>query len=279
MMLGNIAGDKVILQGCALTNSNTRRDPGYVFLRTIDHPEGEVLYFEGGNVSSGLYLKVATVPVSAQGKEYEQAYTVRTLAASTGTEKYSWADFRDIKTVYELEKELESLRSEVGSTDKPRFGFPEMFCGQTLSDDYVFCDGADYPTSQYPKLYAALGTKYNRGYDCDGRVYSDPGTGRFRVPDLRKRFIVGYHPSTTAYNTVGKVGGLENVTLTLNQIPAHTHEYERYERGSKDLQRFSHKSNYDNPDMVKYNTTSAGGGQSHENRPPFYVLALVLRAK
>ncbi len=39
-IIGNLAGDKAILLGCALTGGGTQRNEGYVFLRTKEHPEG-----------------------------------------------------------------------------------------------------------------------------------------------------------------------------------------------------------------------------------------------
>lgn len=48
-ILGNLAGDKAVLWGCTPTGGGTQRAEGYVFLRTKDHPEGEVLYWEGGH--------------------------------------------------------------------------------------------------------------------------------------------------------------------------------------------------------------------------------------
>jgi hypothetical protein len=41
------------------------------------------------------------------------------------------------------------------------------------------------------------------------------------VPDLRSKFLMGRENSTT--NTVGMTGGESSVTLTLNQLPSHTH--------------------------------------------------------
>lgn len=45
--LGNLIGDKLILDGCGLSNNGTQRAPGYVFLRSKDYPDGEVLRWEG----------------------------------------------------------------------------------------------------------------------------------------------------------------------------------------------------------------------------------------
>lgn len=87
-IIGNLAGDKAILLGCALTGGGTQRNEGYVFLRTKEHPEGEVLYWEGGSISGGMYLKQAAIPVQAQGYEYPQAYVERSLAPGVGEENY-----------------------------------------------------------------------------------------------------------------------------------------------------------------------------------------------
>ncbi|MFT4303465.1 MAG: hypothetical protein ACMXYG_02795 [Candidatus Woesearchaeota archaeon] len=43
------------------------------------------------------------------------------------------------------------------------------------------------------------------------------------TPDLRGKFIVGYHPTDTDYNAVGKTGGFKEIALTEEQLPAHSH--------------------------------------------------------
>lgn len=100
---------------------------------------------------------------------------------------------------------------------------------------------------------------------CDGQ------NGR---PNLLDRFIVGAGSSYT----VGLTGGLNTVTLTVGQIPAHTHEYNRITgsnkgttKGGSDDQRYQ-KSGSEDP-----STTSTGGGKPHENRPPYYALAYIIR--
>lgn len=43
-------------------------------------------------------------------------------------------------------------------------------------------------------------------------------------PNLLGRFVVGYDPSNQDYNTIGNMGGEALVTLTLDQIPPHSHK-------------------------------------------------------
>ena len=92
------------------------------------------------------------------------------------------------------------------------------------------------------------------------------------TPDLRDRFIVG----TGSSYSLGNTGGANSVTLTLNQIPAHTHTYERTDVGINVADRPWPASNND-CDMTNQNTSSAGGGQSHENRPPYYALMFIMK--
>lgn len=105
----------------------------------------------------------------------------------------------------------------------------------------------------------------------DGWVLCDGTNG---TPDLRGRFIVGYNPNDTDYNAIGKVGGAKQVTLTIDQMPAHTHSYQA------PLTSGDHpggSSGYDRPNSIESGTTgSRGGNQAHENRPPYYALAYIM---
>ena len=76
-IIGNLAGDKAVLFGCDPMDNGARRAEGYVFLHTREHPEGEVLYWEGGAIGSGMYLKQEVISVQAQGYDYPQAYVRR----------------------------------------------------------------------------------------------------------------------------------------------------------------------------------------------------------
>jgi hypothetical protein len=93
---------------------------------------------------------------------------------------------------------------------------------------------------------------------CDG------GNG---TPDLRNRFVVG---SGGQYAT-GNTGGADTVTLTVAQIPPHTHDY-AHATGARGM----YGGSYWGPGGAQ--TGSTGGGQAHENRPPYYALAWIMKA-
>lgn len=104
-IVGNIAGDKVVLCGCEPTNDGVRRDPGWVFVKTEDFPDGEILHWKGGSTTSGMHIEQEQVSVTANSVEYREAYTIRRLAPGSGKEQFKWEEFTDIKTIKELLRE------------------------------------------------------------------------------------------------------------------------------------------------------------------------------
>lgn len=112
------------------------------------------------------------------------------------------------------------------------------------------------------------------------------------TPDLRDRFIVGagnnYIP--------GDTGGADSVTLTTNQIPSHTHftvanDTSPASSSTSNVTSTSAMSKgtgasslYESYNLVNSGisatlspTSSTGSGNSHENRPPYYALAFIMR--
>lgn len=277
-VLGNIVGNKTILSGCIPTSDGSTRSPGYVFLKTVNFPEGEILYFEGGN-TSGLYLKTDIIPISAQGYDYPQAYTVRSLAAGIGSENYNWNDFSNFKTNTELENHSKSQDAIIATLTPPPLGIVQMWAGDitggAIPANYALCDGAQLLVSQYSELYAVIGRLHTP---------SNVPSGYFKLPDLRSRFIVGYNPTDNDYNTIAKIGGSKVHILTEQEMPSHTHTQNLHPLGSDrwkgggDASFPDGTSNHDA--LIPYGSThSTGGNQAHENRPPYYTLAYIIRTK
>lgn len=280
--LGNIAGDKLILTGCELTNNGTQRAAGYVFVKTKDYPNGEVLRWEGGNISGGMYVKLEDVAVNAQGYEYPKAYTRRTLAAGVGSENFSWADFTKPKTPAELEKQIADLAKDLSDAEAKSVSEPpgivKMWAGKTVPDNYKLCDGQELSRTEYPELYQTLGTAFNNACNANGTRFNTT-SGCFRLPDLRGRFIVGYHELDAEYNEYGNTGGEKKHILSIEEMPAHTHDYTIYCPGTKNLQRYSGSNNKDNPTDESRTSKPAGSGAAHENRPPYYTLAYIMKVR
>lgn len=107
-----------------------------------------------------------------------------------------------------------------------------------------------------------------------------------QTPNLCNRFIVG---SGIEYN-VGATGGAKEVTLTESQMPKHRHYYTGDDQlwsahdGSYDIGLVGTVGGYDAKSETEggarvYQTSRTGGNQAHENRPPYYALAFIMRVK
>jgi microcystin-dependent protein len=91
---------------------------------------------------------------------------------------------------------------------QPYVGEIRMFAGNFPPLGWMFCEGQQLPISEYETLFQLIGTSY--GGD---------GQSTFALPDLRGR--VPIHQGSGF--VLAETGGVEEVTLTTQQIPAHTH--------------------------------------------------------
>jgi hypothetical protein len=98
------------------------------------------------------------------------------------------------------------------------------------------------------------------------------------TPDLRGRFVVGHHPNNNDYE-IDDTGGSESVTLTVAQMPSHKHDTtfdnKRYFPGGGSTSiSFGGAGGYP---ADTFSMSNEGGGQSHENRPPYYALCYIMK--
>lgn len=91
---------------------------------------------------------------------------------------------------------------------QPYVGEIRMFAGNFAPAGWMFCEGQLLPISEYETLFNLIGT-----------TYGGDGQSTFALPDLRGRIPLHFGNGFTLAET----GGVEEVTLTVNQIPAHTH--------------------------------------------------------
>jgi microcystin-dependent protein len=103
--------------------------------------------------------------------------------------------------------------------------------------------------------------------------------GQYGTPDLRARFVVGYGQGVGLSNYgMNAKGGEESVTLTTAQMPAHSHSHNFYNAG---LHHHGHWNEgqimANGTPVLNSQTNNTGGSQAHENRPPYYALAYIMR--
>jgi microcystin-dependent protein len=101
------------------------------------------------------------------------------------------------------------------SMDDPFIGEISLFAGNFAPQGWAFCDGQILPLAQNTALFSILGTYYGG----DGRT-------TFALPDLRDRLAVGFGqgPGLSLWD-LGQQDGTEINSLSISEMPAHTHDY------------------------------------------------------
>jgi microcystin-dependent protein len=91
---------------------------------------------------------------------------------------------------------------------QPYVGEIRIFAGNFAPAGWMFCEGQLLPISENETLFNLIGT-----------TYGGDGQSTFALPDLRGR--IPLHSGNGF--TLAETGGVEEVTLTVSQIPSHTH--------------------------------------------------------
>jgi len=91
---------------------------------------------------------------------------------------------------------------------QPYVGEIRMFAGNFAPAGWMFCEGQLLPISENETLFQLIGT-----------TYGGDGQSTFALPDLRGRLPI--HQGNGF--ALAETGGAEEITLTVQQIPAHSH--------------------------------------------------------
>jgi microcystin-dependent protein len=93
---------------------------------------------------------------------------------------------------------------------QPYVGEIRMFAGNFAPAGWMFCEGQLLPISEYETLFNLIGT-----------TYGGDGQSTFALPDLRGRLPIHQGGGFT----LAENGGVEQVTLNTQQMPAHSHPF------------------------------------------------------
>lgn len=147
------------------------------------------------------------------------------------------------------------------------------FDSDTIPNGWLLCDGRAVSRTEYAELFKAIGTKHGSG----------DGSTTFNLPNPKGRTLVGKDSSDTDFNELGKTGGEKTHTLTVSELPSHSHvinSFRQYETGSS---TDSSKLGRTTPGADGGNSTIAtggtGGGQAHNNLQPYLVTNFIIKAK
>jgi microcystin-dependent protein len=103
------------------------------------------------------------------------------------------------------------------------------------------------------------------------------------TPDLRGRFVLMAQdtiptinvPTGSSVHAIGQIGGEEKHVLTIDEMPAHSHPYERATRNGDDSSGNRSDWNISRTELAR--TQNEGGNQPHNNMPPYYTLVYVMK--
>jgi microcystin-dependent protein len=148
---------------------------------------------------------------------------------------------------------------------------------------WAFCDGSVLAINDNTTLFALIGT-----------MYGGNGQTTFALPDLRGRVVIGtgQGPGSATNYALGQTGGTEQVTLTANQLPAHTHTLRASSSSSGAVSApaglvpsantnsgvFPYAAGTATPlvSMAATAVSTVVGNQPHENMPPFLCLSHII---
>ena len=99
---------------------------------------------------------------------------------------------------------------------------------------------------------------------------------------VKGRVIVGVDEAQTEFNTVGKTGGSKTHTLSVNEMPSHTHTYNGFPNGTGSwadpFRKLIYINQSSNPYPGQAGLNYTGGGQAHNNLQPYqtaYIWKLI----
>ncbi|HTQ80586.1 MAG TPA: tail fiber protein [Thermoanaerobaculia bacterium] len=157
---------------------------------------------------------------------------------------------------------------------QPYVGEIRMFAGNFAPAGWMFCEGQLLPISEYETLFNLIGT-----------TYGGDGQSTFALPDLRGRLPIHFGNGFTLAET----GGVEEVTLTVSQIPSHSHPFlgtantatgnapqGNTVAGTTGATIFPYGTDQPTTALNASSVSSVGGSQPHTNFQPYLCVDFII---
>ena len=148
-------------------------------------------------------------------------------------------------------------------TDTLPVGTIIPYAGTTIPSNYMLCEGQALSRIEYDILFSAIGTTYGAG----------DGTTTFNLPNLKGRVITGIDSNDTDFDTLGEKGGEKTHTLTLEEMPKHSHQFSFDQTPGSNIGvvQVGGASGW-----LK-DTTTRGNDQPHNIMQPYIVLNYIIK--
>ena len=162
---------------------------------------------------------------------------------------------------------LGKINRAVASSSGNPTGTILIWSTNTAPTGYLICDGSAVSRSTYATLYGVVGTTYGTGN----------GSTTFNLPNLKSKVAVGRDSSQTEFNVLGETGGEKTHTLTIAEMPAHTHDIASQTDTGPDGGTGSLASEDATNLTIEDGALSRGGNGSHNNLQPYIVLNYIIK--
>jgi microcystin-dependent protein len=175
-----------------------------------------------------------------------------------------------------VEDNMEEMQRKVdGVVSGMPIGSGCDYFGSTAPEDFMFADGSAISRTTYAELFAIIGTTYGAG----------DGSTTFNLPDKRTRVSVMRQANDDTFANLGATGGEKKHTLTVEEMPSHTHPYKDYTaKASETKKTWDVEKNTNSVTGVGNNdnsrtTTATGGGQAHNILQPYIVCNYIIKVQ
>jgi len=152
-------------------------------------------------------------------------------------------------------------------TDTLPVGTIISYAGTTIPSNYMKCEGQELSRIEYDILFSAIGTTYGEGN----------GSTTFNLPNLKGRVITGIDSNDTDFDALGETGGEKTHTLTVDEMPSHSHLQNNTPKFQSNQIMSSGSYTLADTEINNVYTEPTGGGEAHNNLQPYIVLNYIIK--
>lgn len=266
-----VSNAKVTIDGVDYPVTSARYDgatplSAYVMNKLQDNIE-DAIDQNADNIGGEDYDATSTYDVGDIVKYQGQLYKCTTEISTA--EDWTVAHWTETSIVEEIDNG--GGGSQVLGDTLP-IGIIMEYPGSNIPSGWLLCDGQAVSRTLYSELFNLLGTTYGSG----------DGSTTFNIPNLKGKVAVGKDENDTDFDTLGETGGEKTHTLSVSEMPAHSHDLVYVKSNSTPLNNAG-VSGFNSANTgvgTKENAvTNTGGGQPHNNLQPYIVQNFIIKAK